>query len=159
MKIQELYEQIKIEYEWSLASPILSTGEKGRCRHISKKKSIMLGYAVDMLDTICKGEMNYGKNAVNKNSDAKELTYNVLLNHCRGEEDFCGRLLELCRTASFGGNFECYNYNLAYRLRLKPERWAERGPELLERQASFIAWAVKYIERKAGIIRKGGRKV
>lgn len=149
MKIQELYNEIRTEYHNGVWN------EKGT----SKKKTIMLGYALDMLDKIRRGEMNYGKNAVNKDSDAKELTYNVLLNHCRGEQDFCGHLLELCREVSFGGNFERYNYNLAYRLGLKPERWAERGLELLDRQASFLAWAVKYIERKAGIVRKGGHKV
>lgn len=47
MKIQELYNEILIEYHNGVCN------EKG----ISKKKTIMLGYAVDMLDTICRGEI------------------------------------------------------------------------------------------------------
>lgn len=146
MKVKDLYEQIRNEYENAVVAP---------AGH-SQKWRIMAGYALDMLDAVVRGEYEYGTFPVNGENDAKDLTRNVLVNHCRAEQDYKGRLTALCRDVSFGGNFECYNWELAERLGLKPERWQARGMELLERQASFIRWAVLYIERKAGIKKERG---
>lgn len=148
MTIYELREQIQL---------CVDTGFfKGR--KATKKLLIVLGYALEMLDKICIGEYKYGTFPIDGHNNAKDITRNVLVNHCRAEQDYKNQLNRLCHEVSFGGNFECYNWDLAERLGLKPERWQYKGVELLEKQGFYIKKAVLLIERLAGIKRdkKGG---
>lgn len=143
MTVYDLYKQVQICIDTEFFK-----GKK-----TSRNLLIVLGYAREMLEKIWLGEFCYGTFPIDGLSDAKDLTRNVLVNHCRAEEDYKNQLDRLCHEVSFGGNFECCNWNLAQRFGLKADRWQYRGAELLEKQAFYIKHAVLLIERLAGIKR------
>ena len=121
----------------------------GECeKKHTKQWRIVAGYAIEMLDHICIGNYDCGQFPVNGNSNISDINRNILVNHCRAEKEYKGQLDRLCHEVSFGGNFECYNWDLAERFGLKPERWQSKGIELLERQAFYIKKAVQMIERE-----------
>ena len=147
MTIYDLKENLKLRYD------TLEITGKYMGKKANKKLLIVLGYALEMLNHICEGAYIYGECDIDGHSDAKDITRNVLVNHCRAEQDYKNQLEKLCLEVSYGGNFECYNWDLAERLGLKPERWQYKGVELLKRQAFYIKKAVLLIEKMAGIKR------
>jgi hypothetical protein len=125
---------------------------KGRAKPRSTFGKAVLGFAEQMLESICIG--NYDD--VNGESDVTELNVGHLICHKEAEDIPLDRRYDdgevfkvkrLCREASYGGNFDIYTDTIVENLYPPSKRTRKAAETCLDKQADALYKAVCLVKR------------